>query len=442
MAGEWPIEELSKQAVSIGPALLSLAVQEARWIHRRVERVELLSSTQAMRSVAADLTVPTDLAPQLGLYARESERRHDKAHPARYVVPLGLMPKGALEEFSITPADTHRLTAEQTNVLLVAALTQYASGLGASEPDTVEILTSAGEIALSEQADSRLLNEFKEKLSVDYNQPARSALIDLVSTLDENYILAVAVKADPGIPLRISFSHRQRVQAVSSAVEDPPLIMDAELPFASPTGPPYRVEVIAPDGLEIETASIAVRSGGSLAPIVEHNAEQGDGMFAQLAMPRGQSQGGTPHLQVWFGWPAGAIHQVGFIAGLATIAALAAGTGASLVLGQSLPGSSAGTLLAAPGLVSSLALGFATTRVTSKAVNRLRAAALVVALLGVFGALAVSLIAGQKSVSNREVVTLQVLLGLLTFTAALVTFAFPGRAVLRTRARLTPQSTP
>jgi hypothetical protein len=427
----WPDEALVEQAGSIGPALLQLIDSEMRWVHRRIERIEMLNATQLTRSVATDLTVPAALESALGLQQRESDREANAA--SRFVLPLGVLPKGPLQDFTITPAEVHRLTADQTNPLVVAALTPYARRCGAPPAD---VLGLARDIIRSESPEPEMLEQFTALIAAapGGDEDAKRRLLRLVEDLNDGYILLVAVKADPGMPLRITYLHRQVVEGRTGGVTDPPLIIEPRLYYASGPGPAYRVEVVAPDGLEVETASIVAIEGEARRPVESFNTEPGGGAFVQL---RAADAGDRPELaglQVVFGFPAGGVHHIATIAGVASTGALLTATLLSYWLDEKLKGSSAGTLLAAPALVTSLALGFATTRVTSKAVNRLRAAALVVALLGVAGALAVSVLGENAAKLNM----LHGALIACTALSALVTFGYAGQAALRPRARVQP----
>jgi hypothetical protein len=424
MTEHWPDEALAQQAGSIGPALLELIDSEVRWVHRRVERIELLNATQLTRSVSTDFTVPSALENRLGLHQRESDRGTKQA--TRYVVPLGILPKGPLQDITITPSDVYRLTADQTNPLVVAALTPYARQAAGSPR---EVLTVAQEIVRSETAHAELLERFESLM--DGHDSAGQRLRRLVRTLDAAYILLVAVRTDPGVPNRVSYTHRQSVEARTGAVNDPPLIIEPPLPYASGPGPAYRVEVVAPDGLEVETASLIALSDGARPAVAWEDTAASGGAFVHLRAPDGSQRPGATGLRVVFGWQSGGVHEIGAIAGLISTCALLVATIASFALGAKLKGSSAGTLLAAPALVTSLVLGFATTRVTSKAVNRLRFATLWVALLGVSGALAVSLL-GESTV---RLDALRIILVVCTVFSALITSAYPVPAAMRSRAR-------
>lgn len=427
MSGGWPDEALIEQAPSIGPAVLRLIDSEERWVHRRVERLELPNAAQVTRTVATDFTVPVGLQDELALWQVPNPPAGTK--PDRFVVPLGVLPKGPLQDVTFTPSDVHRLTANQSTPLALAAITPFAR-LSGAPPDLV--LRLAKRIIRSESARKDLLDQLHEQLAnAQGGDPAaRERLKGLLRTLNANYLLLVVVKAVSGMPGRVSYLHRQTVQAAVGHVNDSPLVIEPALPYASGPGPPYRVEVSAPDGLEIETASLVSVEQRVRRPLVSENTEAGEGAFVHLRAPDSEERPDRAALQVRFGWLPGGIQHLGAIAGLTSTAALLAATLISYALDEKMKGSAASTLLAAPALVTSLALGFATTRVTLKAANRLRIAAFCTALLGIAGGLTVSLLG-----ENAE--QLNVLHGVLigcTAVSLLITCVFPLRAALRKRA--------
>lgn len=374
-----------------------------------------------------DFTVPVGLQDKLALWPDPPPPAGTK--PERFVVRLGVLPKGPLQDMSLTPADTHRLTADQSTPLALAAITPFARLSGASpEP----LLKLAQQIIRSESPQPDALEELRELLrNAQGGEPAaRERLASLLTTLDRSYMLLVVVKAQAGLPSRISYVHRQTVDAFVGDVEDPPLVIEAALPFSSGPGPPYRVEVTAPDGLEIETASIVSVEGRVRRPLATVNTASGAGAFVHLRAPDSATRPDRAALQVSFGWLPGGIQHLGTIAGLTSTAALLTATLLSYALNEKMKGSAAGTLLAAPALVTGLALGFATTRVTLAAANRLRIAAFCTAVLGIAGALTVSLLgenAGQLNTLHG------VLIG-CTVVSLLVTGAYPIQATLRKRA--------
>lgn len=438
----WPDYVLGRQAERIGPALLELIDAEKDWVHRRVERIELPNAAQVTRSVAADITVPLTHAERIRFWAAppvcDDEPVADV--PSRLIVPLGLLPKAPLEDFSLTPTDAHRLTADQTETLLVRALAPLVRR-GATNPK--EALALLARIARDEDPTPKLVEEVEPLLagpedSVDPEAQPSPRLRRLARRLSTDYVLLVALDADAGLPLRVEYTHRQAIDIEPGDFGDPPLTINHPLPYASGDGPPYRIEIVAPDGLEIEAASIVDLVKKPPKPVWARNAASGEGAYVHLKAPDGPARPSVAGLNVTFGFMNGGIHQVAFVAGLVTTLALGLAVLLSYSLDATLKGSSASTLLAAPGLVTGLALGFATTRVTSQAVNKLRFTALCIALLGVLGGLTVALFGEIQSHLNLRH---GLLIGLLT-VSTLVLFSAPYAAFSRVRVEVEPAQVP
>lgn len=356
---------------------------------------------------------------------------------SRVILPLGILPKAPLEEFSLTPRDVQRLAAEQTKPLLVLALAPLANRCGA-DPDEVLFLLA---VIIRSELPARAANAKLQKLLGAAEQDgqgesgARERLSILANTLYDHYVLLIAIDAEPGCAIRVTYEHRQTVTAITGGFGDPPLTIIDPLPYVSrrrrDPGPAHRIEVVAPDGLEIETASIVDLAQKPPQPVRWRNAGPGgEGAYIQLKAPYGPSRPVEAGLSVKFGFPAGGIHHVAAIAGGASTIALWLAVLASFGLDEDLKGSSASALLAAPALVTSFALGFATTRVTSKPVNRLRLFALFIALLGVLGGLSVSLLGeSQERLNLRHGVLI-----VLAILSTLALFAAPLPAARRPRA--------
>lgn len=101
-------------------------------------------------------------------------------------------------------------------------------------------------------------------------------------------------------------------------------------------------------------------AGPPPSPVESENTLPGAGAYVQLKAPEGPERPDSAGLNVTFGFLSGGIHQVAFIAGLISTIALGIAVVASYWLDEKFKGSSASSLLAAPALVTSLALGFAT----------------------------------------------------------------------------------
>jgi hypothetical protein len=214
------------------------------------------------------------------------------------------------------------------------------------------------------------------------------------------------------------------------AANEPPFTLWVPLFVVPDTAgrPDLRVEIVAPDGLDIETASLDDADGTVLDQI---DTGVGGGAFVQLVDPDKAAAPAT--LRAVFGFPNGGIHQVALIAGATSTLTLLAACAASFWLGTKLSSNAASALTAAPGLVTSFALGFATTRLTSRPVNRLRLAAFVIALIGVAGAFAIALLADPKTKPDYSGALPAVLLIAFVLSAA-VTLWWPLAAATRPRA--------
>lgn len=413
----WPDDALRARAATIGPALQQLIDAEARWIHRRVERIELISATQLIRRVEVDLTVPPGVADDL---------RYDPAETDRFVVPLAMLPKEPLLDFTLEPREVHRLTADQANPLIVATLARLADQSQAPLADVLRLLRV---IVRNEQPGGRDGSpEYKSLAKLlgepHDDSPARE-LLDRARQLDSNYVLLGVLATTAGAPMRLTYSYREKVRATRGGLDDPPLEIDLDLFNAAGPGPAYRVELVAPDGLDIEGASMVERRT-STQPRVLVRASEG-GRFVQLRAPDAQDRPETVGLQVAFGFPPGGIDTLATIAGGISTIALGLAVAASFGLGDAMKGGSASAFLAAPALVTGLVLGFATTPITSRPVNRLRLAAFAIAVVGVLGGLTVALLS-----ENKDTVDLRhgILIG-LTVLSLLTWAAVPLRAWLR-----------
>jgi hypothetical protein len=265
----WPDELVSERAPTIGPALQQLIDNEARWIHRRIERIELTSTTELVRRVEADLTVPAGLAEDLTLIDGQSDR---------FVIPFGVLPKAPLLDFVLEPYEVQRLTADQANPLVVATLAPLVAEVAdPSDPLFASVLRHLRVIIRSETpggpAGSEEYRRLANQLSGSHRNAFTERLLARARELDSRYVVIGVVTAQVGIPTRVSYSYRQKVRATAAGgVDDPPLEIDVDLPHASGPGPGYRVELVAPEGLDIEAASIVARSGSGIRVIVSATA--------------------------------------------------------------------------------------------------------------------------------------------------------------------------
>jgi hypothetical protein len=449
MDGLWPSKALEQQAGSIGPAVLDLMDAETEWVHRRVEHIDLLDTTQMTRTVAVDLTVPLARQGELALYANEGER--GKAPARQFVLPLGVLPKEHLQDVAMSPPEVHRMTAAEGAPIIVAGVEERLGRIGA-DPDAVALATT---IVTSEDHQDDELRRFNALVAGDGD--AVRELRELVATLNTRYVLLVVMPATVGVPLRIGYVHRQVFSVVGSGrrltkfaaarrgdrqgeidtagepkiwpvlrqgkVNEPPFTLEVPLfiPSRSRMRPTMRVEVVAPEGLEIERASI---DDAGETVLDAKDTGVGGGAFVQLL---DSGKGSAPAtLRVVFAFPNGGIHQVAMIAGVTSTVALLVAFALSFFFRHNLTLAGPSALLAAPALVTGIVLGFASTRLTARPVNRLRLVAFFIALTGVA--------AGLVIVMAPKDPFLEILLGALLVVSAWLTGWWPWRAAWRKRA--------
>jgi hypothetical protein len=378
--------------------------------------------------VTADLTVPVPLAEALELRPRPDASATCNG-PRRVVITLGSLPKGPLVDFALTPTEATRLTALQANVVLLSAIAPYARAANAPPA----FLALAQQIILDEKRASAALGPAERLLDqANGDSQAREFLRRTVKEFDANYVLLVAIDAVPGRPLQVTYRHRDRFPRQLGALGDPPLVIEAPLVHASGPGSPYRLELVAPDGLEMETAALASVEGEKRIAIDAENPLPGGGAFVQLRAPDSAKRPPQVSLVAELGWLTGGIHHLAAAVGILSTLSMVAATALTFILGKDLGSSSATALFAAPALVTSLVLGFATTRIAFAPANRLRLASLWIALFGVAGTLCVTVLGGQQA----ELAALKGLLIGATVLSALVTGGWTLPAVLRTRSRI------
>src|ERR1700709_1626144 len=88
--GPWPDERYELASPAVALACLELLTDEARWIHRRVETIDLLAQELVRRQVSVDFTLPAPLLDDL---------RIGPGGP--WCVPLAILEKRPLRNFDL-----------------------------------------------------------------------------------------------------------------------------------------------------------------------------------------------------------------------------------------------------------------------------------------------------------------------------------------------------
>lgn len=166
MAGgsTWPDALYAKTAAAIGTGCAVLLATEERWVHRRVETVDVLSSQALRRTVSIDFTVPEPIRPLLELDGEQ------------WLVPLATLRKQPLRHFDLRDEAG-------------GALAQV--GREQNGPIAHQALAAAATVALT----ARGLPAPSERLTSDLRRVATTPIASAEHALD--CLVAAAVDGDP-----------------------------------------------------------------------------------------------------------------------------------------------------------------------------------------------------------------------------------------------------
>lgn len=340
----WPDDALAAAVPAAAAKTARLLADEERWVHRRVETIELLDARQLRRHSSVDFTLPR--FP--GLEPGEGEAEY---------VPLSLLRKGVLTAFDLRDeagASLPLLTRLQGASIAAALLVQQAElaleelGRGPLLPLVESALHElAGEevAAPDAPAGSPEAKQWEALLADPWVGP-------LLSDLDAQFILFVPLA---GAALRrrvVKFEYRRLIERRDGAGAGPAeaiLVSLGVRPYrwaaaatALNDAESYHVEVVAPPELSIRRAALTT--------------VEGDVLDEQLDVPRAHlyraepGGGTTGTVELEFALRRAVIWPVLFTA-LAVVAILGVGLVAHLGWGlRADRGGAAGLVVALPAL--------------------------------------------------------------------------------------------
>lgn len=200
---------LGSEEQLIGAVLYSLLLEPSAWIHRRVEKVEVLDESLVRRRVSVDLTLHSDL-----------EAFSPPKAESIGMLPLTLLRKETLRNFDLRDAAGQplpMLSRAENERLAAACLIVDAEGLlGAALP--CELEASLRRVAGGEPEEARAEIQSwrrKAKRPTDPNREQWIALCDDESFRDqaealaENFILTAAVDLELDRRLLYKFSYEE-----------------------------------------------------------------------------------------------------------------------------------------------------------------------------------------------------------------------------------------
>jgi hypothetical protein len=268
----WPDEAYEAAAFDVGLAALELLTHEHRWVHRRVETVDLLRRELARRQVTVEFTLPPDLRDDLRIGA-----------DGPWCVPIAVLQKSPLRHFDL------REEGKPVPVL----------GRDRNGPVAAALLAGSAALALDADALPRAVEQRLQRIATGDPGPAVEALDELladadedavtaavlddpttgyfVATLAESYLLFALLAAPGGRrilkyayddPLAFSAGPATRPARLAQSLGWRPVLVDVPVPAAL-HGPSYHAEVVLPEELRLDAFIVDAQSGRLLSTGVE-----------------------------------------------------------------------------------------------------------------------------------------------------------------------------
>ena len=279
----WPDERYDQAAWPVALACLQLLSEETRWIHRRVETIDLLAQELVRRQVSVDFTLP---APLLG------DLRIGPDGP--WCVPLAILEKRPLRDFDLREHD------------------EWRSILGASSggPIAAGIVTAAARLAVAPDALEPEVASLLALIARSDLDAARAAMIELrgraehtpqieqiladetsgyfLATFAESYML-IALLGDPSGRRILKYAYEEhlrlggqasRARRLARRLGWSPFVVDVAVPTAAHTAS-YHAEVIVPGELRLDAWIVDTRTDELLSTDIERAVDR-----ASLHAPR------------------------------------------------------------------------------------------------------------------------------------------------------------
>ncbi len=275
---KWPDELYDQASLAIGIASLQLLSAQERWIHRRVETIDLLRREVVRRRVAVEFTLPLELHDELSLM---------KGGP--WCVPLAVLRKGRLRNFTITESGLPLgvLGAAQNGTVAKELLTAAAAlATPRTNLPSPAFEAALGDVANCEATTASSRIDVVARLALD-DADAALALNDarfeyFLLTLADNYLL-IAVLNDPtgrrivefayDDDVRLGFRHLKLRRRVAERLGWVPVLIDIDVPGATET-PSYHAEIVVPEDLRVGAFIFDTDSGALLSTTIERSVDR------------------------------------------------------------------------------------------------------------------------------------------------------------------------
>jgi hypothetical protein len=283
VAGSWPDERYAQASESVALACLELLTEEDRWIHRRVETIDLLAQELVRRQVTVDFTLPEPLLDELRM-----------GPDGPWCVPIAILEKQPLRNFDLREHDEWRsiLGASSGGPIaagLVTAAARLATAPQRLEPEVASLLAL---IARNDLDDARTaMARLRDR--ADESPQIATILADetsgyFLATFAESYML-IALLGDPSGRRILKYAYDEHLQSGGRASRGrrlarrlgwAPLVIDVAVSTAAHAAS-YHAEVVVPEELRLDAWIVDARTEELLSTDIERAVDR-----ASLHAPR------------------------------------------------------------------------------------------------------------------------------------------------------------
>jgi hypothetical protein len=284
VVGIWPDELYAEASESVSFACLQLLTQESRWVHRRVETIDLLAQELVRRRVTVDFTLPESLLDDLRIGPR-----------GPWCVPIAILEKRPLRNFDLREDDEWRpiLGAGPGGPVAAGVVNAAARLAAAPTPLDLEITALLERIARSEPAAALAALQQLRRHAGEAEQVATVLEDDtsayFLTTLAGSYML-IALLAQPRGRRILKFAYDEHIQFVrgrqhwgrrlARRLGWSALVIDVAVPAAAHTAS-YHAEVVVPEELRLDAFILDARTDELLSTNIERGVDR-----ASLHAPR------------------------------------------------------------------------------------------------------------------------------------------------------------
>jgi hypothetical protein len=283
MHATWPDELYAEAAWPVALACLQLLSEESRWIHRRVETVDLLAQELVRRQVSVDFTLPEPLLGDLRI-----------GDDGPWCVPIAILEKRPLRNFDLREHDEWRpiLGASSGGPIAAGVVTAAARLAVAPDPLDPEVESLLALISRSDLDAARsAMAELRAR--AEHTPQIGQILADdtsgyFLATFAESYMLIALLGEPHGRHiLKYAYDDHLRLDGRASPPRRlarrlgwSPFVVDVSVPTAAHAAS-YHAEVIVPEELRLDAWIVDTRTDELLSTDIERAVDR-----ASLHAPR------------------------------------------------------------------------------------------------------------------------------------------------------------